>query len=69
MPIVRKSGSLNLLEPSGLVLACNGITVPFFTSLNKAVLNAIRAEAANIRASYVSINSIMMGCMESNWMI
>jgi len=35
VPIVLKSGSLNLLEPSGPVQACNGIAlplpVPFFT--------------------------------------
>jgi hypothetical protein len=37
-----------------------------FTSLNKAVLHTIRAEAANIKASFVGINSMMMGCMESN---
>jgi len=29
VPIVLKSGSLNLLEPSGLVQACNGIALPF----------------------------------------
>ena len=29
MPIVLKSGSLNLLEPSGPVQACNGIALPF----------------------------------------
>ena len=29
MPIVLKSGSLNLLEPSGPVQACNGIDLPF----------------------------------------
>jgi hypothetical protein len=28
-PIVLKSGSLNLLEPSGPVKACNGISLPF----------------------------------------
>ena len=28
MPIVLKSGSLNLLEPSGPVQACNGIVLP-----------------------------------------
>jgi len=28
MPIVSKSGSLNLLEPSGPVQACNGIALP-----------------------------------------
>jgi len=30
MPIVFKSGSLNLLEPSGPVQACSGIALPFF---------------------------------------
>jgi len=29
VPIVMKSGSLNLLEPSGPVEACNGIVLPF----------------------------------------
>jgi hypothetical protein len=33
MPIVMKSGSLNLLEPSGLVQACNGIALPFFLDM------------------------------------
>ena len=28
MPIVLKSGSLNVLEPSGPVQACNGIVLP-----------------------------------------
>ena len=28
MPIVLKSASLNLLEPSGSVQACNGIALP-----------------------------------------
>jgi len=28
VPIVLKSGSLNLLEPSGLVEACNGLPFP-----------------------------------------
>jgi hypothetical protein len=28
MPIFLKSGSLNLLEPSGRVKACNGIALP-----------------------------------------
>ena len=30
MPIVLKSGSLNLLEPSGPVQACNGIALPLY---------------------------------------
>jgi hypothetical protein len=29
VPIVLKSGSLNLLEPSGPVQACNGIALTF----------------------------------------
>jgi hypothetical protein len=28
VPIVLKSGSLNLLKPSGAVQACNGIALP-----------------------------------------
>ena len=28
MPIVLKSGSLNLLEPSGPVQSCNGVALP-----------------------------------------
>ena len=34
MPIVLNSGSLNLLEPSGPVQACNGIALPFLTVLD-----------------------------------
>jgi hypothetical protein len=30
VPIVLKSGSLNLLEPSGPVKACNGIALRFY---------------------------------------
>jgi len=33
VPIVLKSGSLNLLEPSGPVQACNGIALPFYVFL------------------------------------
>jgi hypothetical protein len=50
------------------VQACNGIAL-HFTISNKAVLHTVRAEGDNITASYVSINSMVMGCMESNWMI
>jgi hypothetical protein len=32
--IVLKCGSLNLLEPSGPVQACNGIALPFFSNIN-----------------------------------
>jgi len=40
VPIVLKSGSLNLLEPSGAVEACNGIAVEKVNPLN-AELNPI----------------------------
>jgi len=33
VPIVLKSGSLNLLEPSGPVQACNGIALPLLLLL------------------------------------
>ena len=32
MPIVLKSGSFNLLEPSAPVQACNGIALPYMGS-------------------------------------
>ena len=43
MPIVLKSGSLNLLEPSGPVQACNGIALPFtFFTLEYYVLTTYK---------------------------
>jgi hypothetical protein len=39
VPIVLKSGSLNLLEPSGPVKACNGIA--FFKTCIRAKKNLI----------------------------
>ena len=36
VPIVLKSGNLNLLEPSGPVQACNGIALPFFLITSQA---------------------------------
>jgi len=39
-----------------------------FFQQNEAVLHTFHAEAANIKASYISINSMLMGCKESNWM-
>jgi hypothetical protein len=37
VPIVMKSGSLNLLEPSGPVKACNGIALPLPTCFGVAL--------------------------------
>jgi hypothetical protein len=39
-----------------------------FTISNKAVPHTVSAEGANIKASYVSINSMIMGFSESIWM-
>jgi hypothetical protein len=39
MLIILKSGSLSLLEHSGPVQACNGITLPFSTELNQSKLH------------------------------
>ena len=35
VPIVLKSGTLNLLEPSGSVQACNGIALPLYVCIQK----------------------------------
>ena len=32
------------------------------------MLHTIHAEAANIKVSYAGVSSVMLGCMESNWM-
>jgi hypothetical protein len=37
VPIVLKSGSLNLLEPSGPVKACNGIALPLPLPFNAEI--------------------------------
>jgi hypothetical protein len=39
MPIVLKSGSLNLQEPSGSVQACNGIALSFTSLIDIALPN------------------------------
>jgi hypothetical protein len=49
VPIVLKSGSLNLLEPSGPVQACNGIALLlFFISETESVYCAVRIVLPNI---------------------
>jgi len=41
-----KSGSLNLLEPSGPVQACNGIALPLPLTLYKEVRNVQYIQSA-----------------------
>ena len=51
MPIVLKSGSHNLLEPSGPVQACNGIALSFTftkTSIQSVFWNIITCRTVNI---------------------
>jgi hypothetical protein len=40
-----KSGSLNLLEPSGPVQACNGIALPFTKKTNEDKLHTVGKES------------------------
>ena len=57
MPTVLKSGSLNLLEPSGPVQTCTGIALPF-------ILITINFETCNVfsiqilRERYVKLITI-----------
>jgi hypothetical protein len=53
VPIVLKSNSLNLLEPSGPVQACNGIALPF---LRISVPDAIRSTKAFIFSEFTLIS-------------
>jgi hypothetical protein len=69
-PSYAESGNLGASiswNPQGISRPVIGLTYPS-TSLKEAVLHTICAEAAKIKASYVTTNSMMMGCMESNWM-
>ena len=49
MPIVFKSGSLNLLEPSGPVQACNGIALPLpsFVKRHYCITTAVTINMIN----------------------
>jgi hypothetical protein len=42
VPIVIKSGNLNLLKPSGPVQANNGIALPFYTLLIPCTINLFK---------------------------
>jgi len=48
VPIVLKSGSLNLLEPSGPVRACNGIGLPIFICYNGDVAVGMCVQLGNV---------------------
>jgi hypothetical protein len=48
VPIVLKSGSLNLLEISGPVKACNGIALPYLVHATAASYNVSSTNHRNI---------------------
>jgi hypothetical protein len=54
VPIVLKSGSLNLLKPSGPAKACNGIALPFYSLIHKyeATQNVLRPHLESIYPKY-----------------
>ena len=59
MPTVLKSGSLNHLEPSGPVQACNGIALPFTIFLSSFTLcNTSSSLTRSVQLSSPSFTSI-----------
>jgi hypothetical protein len=46
VPIVLKSGSLNLLEPSGPVQACNGIALTFMADIIENTKRSLKTDPA-----------------------
>ena len=61
MPIVFKSGSLNLLEISGPVQACNGIALPLPLPLHM-VNNEAVSILATIELNVKIISDYVMNC-------
>jgi hypothetical protein len=63
VPIVLKSGSLNLLEPSGPVKGCNGIALPF------TVHTVGRSSIRNLgtRPAVVTGTDLSLGCGGMEW--
>jgi hypothetical protein len=52
MPIALKSGSLNLLEPSGSVKACNGVALPLHYKDGRSLnLDAMKPDRYNVELS------------------
>ena len=62
MPIVLKSGSLNLLEPSGPLQACNGIVVYVYRPVDiKVELFGSKTVLANVCMSVDTFLTIIGG--------
>jgi hypothetical protein len=54
---VKKSGSLNLLEPSGSVQACNGTALPFTFNFTLKLMN--KFSASNVHFFTTIIKNVM----------
>jgi hypothetical protein len=59
VPIVVKSDSLNLLEPSGPVKACNGIAIPLPLTSPVIHKKSERGEATPYKESLYSFSEII----------
>jgi hypothetical protein len=67
VPIVYKSGSLNLLEPSGPVQACNGITLPFYNIPEEHISHLHRGgslKSRNIHVVHMYLRLRMKGVLK-----
>ena len=65
MPIVLKSGSLNLLESSGPLQACHGIALPFTSNSGMAIVYAL-SEIHSLTSCYLSPLSRLLSVPLSN---
>ena len=63
VPIVLKSGSLNLLEPSGPVQACNGTALPYSYS-NRDLISVVKE--TTIRRLTVCVGANGSGCVQGS---
>jgi len=62
VPIVLKSGNLNLLEPSGPVQACNGIVLPL---LNSSIQVEIKSSLKSGNACYYLVKNLLSSSLLS----
>jgi len=72
VPIVLKSGSLNLLEPYGPVQACNGIALPLAFSKQMVIpLSVLTPDIYSKKTEYFTDNlpklSIKLSLQPVNW--
>ena len=74
MPIVLKSGNLNLLEPSGPVQACNGIALPFYSLDNNTEGRSFRLlrggrllHKPELCVRFLILSLVSLGCDDVNF--